>query len=786
MPFMAIYFQALVLSLTIPCLMANAQNTPSEHKIHFERFTNQDGLSSPGVTALLQDRSGFLWIGTQKGLNRYDGKEFRELDTFVSEDSDVVDAFIITLTEDKEGIIWIGTRTGDLYAFDPVTNQLHSYTDALNGPSSADASKAIRAIYEDSSGSMWIASEGRGLFRAKPASNVFELIRFRMDISQPLNIYSITESLSTPGLIWLGTSRGLYSLDSSTSLDSNVFDLTRVIDHDYPFNIKTILENPNGVLWLGTGDRGLLQYNINTKKLVIYDQALANSSGLSDNEITSLVMGPDEVIWIGTRNGGLNFFSTAEQQFTHYTTDQISSSNTVNIIFRDRSGVMWMGSMVGLNKYAPAKIRFETHKFDPEQQNGLQNPDIHSIHEDQFGMIWLGGNGALIRYNPQNQTYRHFTDPSGKFQMRIFAIMEDEEGNLWLGGGTSAPFLFKFDRDIHTFEPINFEEYLDTPSASQEYIIHSIYESKREPGVLWIGTSQKGLFKFNVQEEKVIHYKASPEDPDGLSHNYVWTIYEDRKGFLWLGTLGGGLLRFDQSTETFTRFEPKEGDPTSISSDQVISIAEDKNGSLWVGTFDNGLNVLNDSTSTFKRYTKKSHGLPDNGIGNILPDESGNLWLTTNNGLSKFNVESKVFTNYDTRDGLHGDFFYHGAGFRSKNGELYFGGRDGFSILKQNGGFHNSFDAEVVLTDFLLFYDSDSYVSESLDTSITYATHVTLPTEKNSISFEFAALRIHGATENSILIQTGQALDDGWVNSNGKNNSVTYAGLSPGEVFLQC
>lgn len=753
------------LSLAAPLKAQNTRN------ITFERFSTAQGLSNYTIRSLLQDSSGFLWIGTGGGgLNRYDGYTFT---VYTADEADPADDYINALNQDHLGLIWIGTQDGGVYVFDPRTEQFTQYAYDPDNPGSLSHDD-VQAIYEDRGGTVWIGTRGGGLNRFDRATRRFT--RYRSDPGAPYSlssdsVWAIHEAPSQPGVLWIGTERGLNRLELSTEhitrYPPDLSDAPGLIQDA----VRSIYVDGFGVFWVGTDNSGLYTFRPGMGSPRQYVHAPGDPGGLASNFVRTIHEDRDGVLWIGTHDGGLNRFDRATERSTRYANvagDPGSlPNNEVQAILTDRSGILWVGTWGGLGKHVPLKFTHYTHQ--PDDPNSLSHPRILSIYEDRSGVLWIGTLGGAL--NRLNRRTNRLTRIPLAFDS-VIAICEDRSGSLWLG--TRGNNLYHFDRRTARVTPYS----LDGSVGAPNNIVLTIYEAPSEPGVLWLGTRHGGLYAFDVQTRKVIrHYANDPAEASSLSDNYAWPIYEDRSGVLWVGTDGGGLNRFNRETETFTRYQHDEGDPHSISSNSVISIHEDKAGVLWFGTFE-GLNKFDRNTERFAKYTKQN-GLPDNNILGILSDDKGHLWVSTNNGISRFNPQTEDFINYGVADGLQSTIFHIGATFKNEQGELFFGGENGFNILSPNSD--EDFLPPVppiVLTDFQLFGES-----EPLDSSITVTKEIRRPYDKNFITFEFAALDFTDPTKNQYQYKLDE-VDKLWFAA-GDQRYARYPDLAPGQYTFR-
>ena len=472
------------------------------------------------------------------------------------------------------------------------------------------------------------------------------------------------------------------------------------------------------------------------------------------------------------------------------------SHNNVKAIYQDRTWGLWIGTFGdGLNKLDTQTKNFGHTKSEPRNSNSLSNNYVRSIYEDKSGVLWIGTDyGGLNKFDRKNNRFTHYRhDPANPQSLShdgAFAIHEDQSGTLWIGTDFG---LNKFNPETETFTHYKHEP--DNPSSLSSDHIIVIYEDRS--GVLWVGTNVKGLNKFNRDSETFTHYTSQPNNPKSLSHNGVRSIYEDRSGVLWIGTDGSGLNQFDPETETFTHYKNDPYNPNSLSNNVVFSIHEDRLGLLWIGTLA-GLNRFDRVNDTFTHYTEKN-GLPNDVVYGILEDDNGDLWLSTNRGLSKLvlsaaeglDPRSGSFKNYDVNDGVQGDEFNSGAYYKSRSGEMFFGGINGFNSFYPDRIKDNPYVPQIVITDFQIFNKSvpigtyeDAHSRKSpLQKHISATKEIALSYKENVFSFEFAALH-YAAQENNQYAYMMEGFDKAWIYA-GNERKATYTNLDPGEYVFR-
>jgi len=756
-------------------LLATVHSEPRrDNDIVFESLSLDAGLSQSVVTALWQDRLGFLWVGTQDGLNRYDGAAFRVFKHDPLNPQSLSNTYITAITEDSTGRLWIGTNSG-LNAYDPRTERFTRFYHDPEDPTSL-SSDAVSKLLLAADGTLWIGTTGGGLNHLDLQTGAFT--RYQND---PASEFSLsTDNVSAlyqdrEGVLWVGLDGGL-----------NRFDAVRqrfvrfTSDPDAPgslpgSSVTALTEDARGHLWVGTfTGLAVLDESTGRFQTIRYDPTDPHS--LSDNAILTLALDGSGVLWVGTMNGGLNRYDPLTGSFIHYQpTPQDSASFpsvAVYAIYQDRSGVLWFGSFgAGLVKYSWTREKFTHYSVIPGDSTSLSDKAVWTFFEDREGVLWVGTvGGGLNRRDPQTGDFRAYMndpeDPNSLTSNFVMSILEDSQGRFWVG--TMGGGLHRFDRATGRFR-----------AYSRLGIIYQIYEDSR--GELWICT-EIGLGRYEPETDTFNFYANDPQDPTSLSSNYVLTLVEDQAGRFWLGTFNGGLALFDPERGVFTAYQHDPLDVDSLVDNTVLSIHQDRSGTLWVGTA-SGLERFDPDSGTFRHYRERD-GLPNDVIYAMLEDARGALWLSTNRGLSRFDPHTETFRNYTPADGLQSNEFNQGAAYRDSQGRLYFGGINGYNVFDPEAIVDNPYPPPVVITELQLFNQPVAPGPESpLQTAIPFAEQLQLTYRQNFLSFEFAALDFTAPERNRYAYRL-EGLDEDW-NAVGARRFAGYTNLAPGHYTFR-
>jgi PAS domain S-box-containing protein len=747
----------------------------------------EHGLSSSTIHCVFQDTRGFLWFGTNNGLNKYDGYNFKTYRYQPENPHGLSENVVRTIIEDRAGDLWIGTFGGGVNRFDPRTETFKYYLNIPGKPNSL-TNNSVFSILEDRAGVLWIGTFAGGLDRFDPGTETFKNYRDIPGDPTSLNgndVRTIYEDRA--GILWIGTlGGGLNKFSPKTGTFTHYMaDPTNPNSLSNNF-VLTILEDQDhaGILWIGTSGGGLNKFDTKTGTFTHFPADPGNPKSLSSNDIRKIYSDQTGVLWVGTASG-LNRFDRKKKKFIRYLPDPTDTSslsaNIIRSIYEDRSGVLWIGTEFGgLNKFNSKRKKFNHYHHVANDPNSLSNNTVTAIYQDRSGVFWIGTYGGLNKWDRKNETFTPFQnnprDPTSLSEDKVWSIYEDRSGAFWIGtlGG-----LNQFDRENETFT-----RYLSdskNPNSLSDNRVMSIVEDRR--GFLWVGTFN-GLNQFDPVNKTFKHYQSDPENPNSLSHNTIISLFEDRHGVLWVGPVEG-LNKFHRETGTFTRYLASSENSNGLSSDKINCIYEDRSGILWFGTH-GGLNKYDRKGDAFTHYRMKA-GLPSDMILGILEDDRGNFWLSTNNGLLKFNPKTGQFKNYDSSDGLQSNEFRNGY-FKSKNGEMFFGGINGFNAFFPDSIIDNPYQPDVVITGFKIF-NSSVRIGEEIDGLTILKKHISetneikLSHKHTTLSFEYVGLH-YAAPDSNRYAYKMEGLEKHW-NYVGNRRFAIYPQLAPGHYVFK-
>ena len=761
--------------------MTAAWAQPATASLRFGRLNTDQGLSSATVYCSFMDSQGYLWFGSEDGLNKYDGYTFEIYKSIPSDSGSLSNNIIRCIFEDSKNNLFIGTDNG-LNRYNRTNGTFSRYMHDEKNKNSI-SNNLIYAMCEDHAGTVWVGTSA-GLNSFNVASGTFTVFDDVLQKTILLSSNFITAlHADEKNKLWIGTAKNgvnVYDISSKTlevlqHKDGNSNSLTED-------EITCLYEDKSGNIWIGTLNGGLDKYNPSTKIFSSFSRESTNSL-LGLNSIFSIAADQSGVLWIGTMGGGLTAFDLSTGKMTRYNYDPQNlnsvSSDKIWNIFEDHAGTMWYSTANGLSSFNRSVDKFVTYKFTETTDAGSNN-NVFCVHEDADGNAWcgiLGSNGLKIF---DRKDGRFVSDRLPKItesvllEKNIFCIAEDENHLLWIGTEDGLVSLEK--------KSGNATVYRNNDNSQGSNSIRSLSVGKA--GELWIGTYGGGLNKFDSHTGKFTSYLNNPSDPSSISSNVVMDVITDVDGSVWMATYGGGMCIFNPSTGKFTTYKNDPANPKSISSNFIHCLHKDSKGTMWIGTYGGGLDAFERATGNFISYTE-SAGLPNNIINGILEDEKGNLWISTNNGICKFSTQTKdvrdaVLTSrtYKVEDGLQNKF-NENACYKGRDGWLYFGGSNGLNVFNPDNIKDNSFIPPIVITRFYLFEKP-----QRMDTLITSEKTMLLNYDQNSFSFEYAALSYLFPEKNRYAYKVEGLGDDDW-HYIGTRHYTAYTNLDPGHYIFR-
>ena len=751
-------------------LILQAQNAP----MTFERVTAEQGLTSNRINGITQDQSGFIWIATNNGLNRFDGFENKQYTNQANDSSTLASNSVLALYCDSADELWVLT-----------INYLHRYNkkrDNFDRFLLSEKRESYRLdnkgmITSDKSGNIWIGTPTNGLFFFNRQSGRVEKVS--IEINSVSSVYC-----DQKGTLWVGGDKGVLVHFDPVSKLSQQYKISESLSQSVNDNfIWQIWEDRVGKLNLLLSG-GITEFEPQSATFAQaegWNKLVSNTN----NELRS-VFHDEQAMWVGTQDGGLYILDLLKGKVTHHQTISNNpgslSNNSITAILKDRSGVYWVATKDGLNKYDPTMMLFSRYQKEPENSKSLHYNFVSSFCESPDGKIWVGtfGKGISV-FDRSKETFEpisHFAGkPESLINDAVRALAPDKNGNIWVGtvSGLSC-YNFKAKKFV------NYRSSNEKGGLVSDDILSLLVSSDNQ---LWIGTNGAGLSRYELGGLSPDGFK-NYNSVTGLSSGRIRKITELSNGTIAFGTLGKGIVFLDHD-------HVKNVTPSSLSknidSDYINAICEDNLNNVWVGTWD-GLFLLDPDLNIKKQFDILS-GLPSSEITGILVDHKGDIWVSGMNGLSHLSrikdTEYKI-TNYSAHNGLQGSYFTAYSTLKTRDGELYFGGYNGFNRFYPENIASNQEAPKVVFTDFQVFNQSVPinkavFGRVLLTENIADTKTITLNYRHRIIGFRFAALTT-SQVEKVRYACLMKGVDPGWVYLDYNRRFISYNNLSPGEYVF--
>jgi ligand-binding sensor domain-containing protein/signal transduction histidine kinase len=718
-------------------------------------------------------------MGTWDGLNRFDGYGFKVYKHDPQDIYSLSNNTIWEIYEDREGILWIGTDDG-LNKFDRDKELFIRYKHDPEDPNSL-IHNIVGRIYEDSTGQLWVGTWGGGLDRFD--RNTGKFIHYQSDPKNPESLSSnIVGDIfeDSHGNLWIGTWNGLDKLDPETEKFSHYRHVTNNPNTLANNTVHSIGEDKTGALWIGMIRGGLDKFNTLSGQFKHYQSYPEDSNTISDNTIWDIKEDASGRLWVGT-NGGLNLYQPQTDQFLRYIHNPDNpvsiSSPIVFSIIQDHSGGYWIGTDNGVNVSDRTSELFIHYRNEPGYPKILTNNNVWSIYEDLSGTLWVGTSNGLNKYDKKTGQFSHYYhNPYNSYSLNdnwVKSIFQSMDGTLWVGTNQG---LNQYDAINNRFIPYRDNSEIKTEFTLNQQYFFNFADYPNLEDATWFGMIGTGLLKLGPTTKQMAPYSYSDNNPGSLSGTIVEEIYQDRQGILWIGTDKSGLIRFSRASGRFTRYTSNPDDPKSLSDNTTYTILQDHSNVLWIGTR-SGLNRFEPTTQIFTHFRQKD-GLPSDVIYGLLEDNQGFLWMSTDKGLSRFDPKTSAFKNFDRQDGLQSNEFNPGAYFKNHNGEMFFGGINGFIVFTPEQIKDNPYIPTVVLTAL-----TQGGEKIQLNTAVENLKEVTFYWPYNYFEFEFAALSYIQPEKNQYAYKL-ENLEPGW-NLVGTRRYGSYTNLPGGTYMLR-
>ncbi|MBN2815003.1 MAG: response regulator [Bacteroidales bacterium] len=757
-------------------------------RLHFHHITTREDLPHEYMYySFLRDSRGFLWLGSEVGLHRYDGKEFTNYYNSTTDTTSFAGRTAFCLMEDAQKRIWVASNNG-VDIFDRETNSFKHvfFVDQLDSTRYSKNNYSL-CVYQTRHNEI-LVSTADNLFVYDQYRNVLVPFNKKHNIGTPFPIKTIRFIFEdSDGILWLCTQEnGLYAVNTKQK--------TTVVykkENQKPFRILSnevlaLYEDEYGEIWVGTS-MGVSRINKTTGNIVEYTYNPLKTNGIPNPYVNAICEDKEKRIWMSTDGGGLALYDRDNDCFVHFNhnkdDDASLMSDKISKMYIDSENIIWVSTIGFGTNYADLKnldafCSFINMSFN---NNSLAYNVVTAITEDDSGNLWIGTDGGgLDYYNKKTKTFTHYTNqknnPHSLPSNSVVSLLYDSKKILWVGtylGGLSM------------FDKVNnrFVNYLPDPSDPNGLKGFSVYAIKEDiDGNLMLGGHQTGLLIFNREEKKFSQIKPVPNDPASLASDYCLSVLIDSKGFTWIGTYNG-LSCWDRRANKFINYYHYDSVKGSISNNWIYCILEDSKKNLWFGTAA-GLNKFNRATGKFHVFNK-NNGFLNDVINGIVEDSKGNLWLSTLKGIIKFNPTTEAVKIFDISKGLPGNEFMKCAYYESRNGEVFFGSTNGLVCFFPDSVKQNTSVPPVFITDFLIGNKKIPIGTDNspLKRHISETEEIILDYDETFITFKYVALNYLNPEKNQYAYFL-EGFDKEW-HYVGNETKATYSSLNPGEYTFR-
>jgi len=764
-------------------------NVEQSEPYRFRNISLEEGLSNSSVYAILQDSRGFMWFGTRRGLNRWDGREMLVYNHKPMDPNSLPSPRITALTETSDGSLWVGCYDSGLSRFDPISETFHTYSHDSTDMASI-SSNQITVLAVDSHGTLWIGTRSG------------------------LNRYDASE-------------------DNFDSFYHDANDVASLAD-DW---ITAIAEDGEGDLWFGSNSCRLTYYGYENGQFKRIINPALEPTDVATNRITGLWADPDsDMLWIATFPGGIIRFDPGKNTSTYLgtsaSTPKMININPLYAIDKGRDGSLWLASLSGLTSLDPVTTAYRFYETDRSNPHSISGVALQAVYVDKQGLIWTGSNAQGVDVcDPQRFRFEHYRYEPGENSLlagdAVFGLDVDLQGRLWAATSPSGHHRI----DLRTREVKRYQTDDSDPEVwSMNYGSKILVDSRQR---VWMGQFEAGLYRLDPGSEHPKPYRHLPGRPEGLSHNDIYSIFESTDSTVWIATNGGGLNRFEEGDDSFSHYRHDPRNPSSIGSDRLYTILEDHQGYLWIGTADAGVDRLDRELGTFTHYrvTDKPNSISSNivltlhedtqqrlwigtrggGLCRLDPsrqhftqidlevdpgqieimaiqeDAHGNIWISANLGILKLDHEYETISRYQTVDGVQGLEFTWDASTQDPEGYIYFGGQRGFNRFHPDSIKANPHRPPVFLTELWINHERVVTGKEMngrvvLPKDISFMDTLYLDRYDKVIKFGYAALDYSNPGQNRYRYRL-ENFDPDWIDA-GHLNTVTYTSLDPGWYTL--
>ncbi|GLS27386.1 two-component regulator propeller domain-containing protein [Marinibactrum halimedae] len=750
-------------------------------KVRLDLIMNDNDSNIGEILAFQQDSFGFMWIGGRNGLARYDGYDYKIYHHDAEVPHSISANTVYDITVNQQGELWLATE-GGLNRYDYRTEQFIRYE---HNPTDINtvAHNSIFRLHVDSQNQLWLGTQ-QGLNRYIPETDT--ILRYPRNPAESdlYTQYMLDITDDGNGTYYLATGYGLKVWHSHTG------EIETLKPHQgaSQSNVcRTILYDDKGRIWVGT-DAGLLQYLPETRRF----QFIRNEIDPPDAQFSPPVWDVHQdaagVVWVAYDGQGVAYFDeTSGQLKSLYANEKdpyALSSNIIRRIYDDKAGDVWIGAFPsGVNIFSRLTADFTIHTDSTDDDRSISYQQIRTFHEDDNGDLWIGtdGGGINIR-DAETGRYRVMTtDPDGgKSRLganEVLTIMQDDQGRYWIGSWSAG---------VTVYDPKNdtTRHYTKDDEGEHALAVNHVWDIfQASNGDIWVATISGGVSRYEPELDGFITYHHHRNRVDSIGDERSWVIEEDSWGDLWFGTQTG-LSRYHYETDSFTTYTTDVNNPDSIAANRILAVVEDSQKRLWVGTQGGGLNLYHRERDAFTAIRQQDGFLSDVVVA-IVEDNNGMIWISSDKGISSYDPDTQVINNYTSAHGVQPGEFAIGAALKSRNGDLLFGGIEGYTRFNPEHIQPDHYIPQMVFTTLSIIDEPVTQASEDspLDISFLLADHLTFNYEQNIFSFNYAGISFRN-TNNIVYDYQLEGFDSDWRHA-GHERKATYTNLDGGNYVFK-
>jgi len=756
--------QGTAFVLGLCCAVCSIAAIASQTDIRFNHLSRQHGLSQSFILSVAQDKNGFMWFGSQGGLNRFDGYEVKVFTRDESQGS-VPGNTIRALLSDSKGRLWVGTDNGGFAQYLFETETFTTY----NTENSSLLTNRIRALHEDAHGQIWVGTDDGGLWRFDPILKEFFFATSKLSDESIVAIAS-----GNDGELWVATRSGLFELSSDLGLIPALSG-QKAADKISGLHIRAVLQEPDGTLWIGTQSEGAFRIAADGtfEQFVV---GAVESESISGMQVVRFLRDDRGDIWLAT-SGGLDH--ATDEGFVSHRSDPTNSRSLSNDIvvdlFQDQGGVIWIATFGGLNYWSRSEYLAEHVSANKRLANSLSSPAVTAISESSDGTVWVGTFRGGLNEILTDGTIRHHrfdrNDSTSIPEDSVMSLYVDSKDRLWVGTRSAGLAIFDSEQGLVKL----FDQTSENPFRLSSNAITSITES--EYGEMLVGTYGGGLNRVDLVSLEVTSIQASRGE-GVLRSNRIMMVFEDSTGHIWLGTDGAGLAYYDRYREKFIHFHNDE--VSGFKASFVMAVEEDSEGNLYFGTQNSGLFRLGSESQTVDHFRfdaiTEQDGLSSNIVYDVLVDDFDKVWLSSNAGLNRYDPVSGTVSYLGLSNALQDLEFNSGAAHKLVNGDLLFGGINGFNRIDPARVETNSHVPPVAIT-------SVAKQGVQFSPALLGDNGIELSHQDYVLEFRFAGMDFTNAAMNKYRYRL-IGLDESWIEA-GTRRYASYTNLNQGRYLFE-